>query len=87
MAVYSFALSTGDKLCNGQGWHLVTNQVAHQFAASIARDIKSDAVKTCVLDLNERIDVLDENGAARFSVSFRDALEVRGCSGQQGQHK
>jgi hypothetical protein len=41
----------------------------------------SDGVKSGCLDLGERIDVIDEHGAALFSVEFNDALEIRGARG------
>lgn len=82
-SLYFFSLSSGESLCSALGKTFVTDAAAKRFALSMAREIMSDAVKSGNLNLDERIEVLDELGATKFSVEFADALKIRG-SGNAG---
>lgn len=76
MSVYFFTLSTGEKLCNGQGTRFVNDAAAEVFAVSSARAMMSDDVATGLLRMDRQIDVSDESGTVRLSVRFGDALRV-----------
>ena len=81
MSLYFFILPNGEGLCNGCGMAFADDAAALRFARSAAREAMSDAVRKGRLDLHHRIDVIDERGAAIFSLEFKDAIEIRDAEG------
>jgi hypothetical protein len=79
MSLYFFHLRDGtDTLIDEEGAELPNAEEARESALLQARSIISHDALQGRINLNQRIDVLDETGALICSLSFADAVKVTG---------
>ena len=63
---------------DGEGTELPNLDAARKFAIESARSILSEEAKEGLIDLASSIDVADEHGNILLTLSFREAVELRG---------
>jgi hypothetical protein len=81
MSLFFFHLRDGtDTLIDDEGAELANAEEARESALLHARSIISHDALQGRINLNQRIDVLDETGALICSLSFADAVKVTGTA-------
>jgi hypothetical protein len=83
MPLYFFHLRDGgDLLIDAEGIQLSGVEAARAFALTQARDIISHDIQLGTVNLAQRIDVVDEDGALVCSLNFTDAVDIQGLNKQ-----
>jgi hypothetical protein len=81
MSLFFFHLRDGtDTLIDEEGAELDSAEEARESAMMHARSIISHEALQGRINLNQRIEVLDEAGALIFSLGFADAVQVTGVT-------
>jgi hypothetical protein len=78
MPRYYFNLANSERILDEEGLVLADPRAAHAAALAGARSILSDEVRHGRLPLDERIEVMDEQGQQVLTVPFETAVEIIG---------
>ena len=73
---YFFNLRSDPDATDDEGQDLVDLAAARLCAMEAAREMVCADIKHGLLNLNHAIDVTDDQGAALFTLTFREALDV-----------
>ena len=80
VARYFFNLDDGERTIDGLGQWFSNDAVAMQQALRVARELAASKVRSGPLALNDRIEVVDQDGVEVGFVRFRDVVEIKDCS-------
>ena len=80
MARYFFNLDNGERTIDELGLWFSNDAVAMQQALQVARELAANKVRDGRLALDDRIEVVDQDGFEVGFVRFRDVVEIKDCS-------